>query len=403
MAIEEEKTMKISNRVQKIQFSAIRKLTPYAQEAKKNGKKVYHLNIGAPDVEVPQAFFDAIGDFQGKVLKYPSAPGIDELRESWSNYYKKRNLNFEPENIFITSGASEALLLVLMTIADEGDEIITTNPFYSNYKTYMDQLNLKINAFNTSPDNGFALPSTEEIEKVISDKSVAFLISNPTNPTGAVYSRDELERLKELAIKHDMYIITDEVYREFIYDGLKYLSFAELEGIDDRLILLDSISKRFGACGARIGAIAAKNKDILTSINKLATGRLAVPTLEQIGAAALFNSDESYFEEVNKEYEKRRNTIYEELKKIDGVSVYKPKGAFYIMPTLPVDDAEDFAKWLLTDFDVDGETLMMAPADGFFYNSNEGKNKVRLAFVLNVNDIKKAMNILKEGLRKYNS
>lgn len=403
MAIEEEKTMKISNRVQKIQFSAIRKLTPYAQEAKKNGKKVYHLNIGAPDVEVPQAFFDAIGDFQGKVLKYPSAPGIDELRESWSNYYKKRNLNFEPENIFITSGASEALLLVLMTIADEGDEIITTNPFYSNYKTYMDQLNLKINAFNTSPDNGFALPSTEEIEKVISDKSVAFLISNPTNPTGAVYSREELERLKELAIKHDMYIITDEVYREFIYDGLKYLSFAELEGIDDRLILLDSISKRFGACGARIGAISAKNKDILTSINKLATGRLAVPTLEQIGAAALFNSDESYFEEVNKEYEKRRNTIYEELKKIDGVSVYKPKGAFYIMPTLPVDDAEDFAKWLLTDFDVDGETLMMAPADGFFYNSNEGKNKVRLAFVLNVNDIKKAMNILKEGLRKYNS
>lgn len=403
MAIEEEKTMKISNRVQKIQFSAIRKLTPYAQEAKKNGKKVYHLNIGAPDVEVPQAFFDAIGDFQGKVLKYPSAPGIDELRESWSNYYKKRNLNFEPENIFITSGASEALLLVLMTIADEGDEIITTNPFYSNYKTYMDQLNLKINAFNTSPDNGFALPSTEEIEKVISDKSVAFLISNPTNPTGAVYSREELERLKELAIKHDMYIITDEVYREFIYDGLKYLSFAELEGIDDRLILLDSISKRFGACGARIGVIAAKNKDILTSINKLATGRLAVPTLEQIGAAALFNSDESYFEEVNKEYEKRRNTIYEELKKIDGVSVYKPKGAFYIMPTLPVDDAEDFAKWLLTDFDVDGETLMMAPADGFFYNSNEGKNKVRLAFVLNVNDIKKAMNILKEGLRKYNS
>lgn len=395
--------MKISNRVQKIQFSAIRKLTPYAQEAKKNGKKVYHLNIGAPDVEVPQAFFDAIGDFQGKVLKYPSAPGIDELRESWSNYYKKRNLNFEPENIFITSGASEALLLVLMTIADEGDEIITTNPFYSNYKTYMDQLNLKINAFNTSPDNGFALPSTEEIEKVISDKSVAFLISNPTNPTGAVYSREELERLKELAIKHDMYIITDEVYREFIYDGLKYLSFAELEGIDDRLILLDSISKRFGACGARIGAISAKNKDILTSINKLATGRLAVPTLEQIGAAALFNSDESYFEEVNKEYEKRRNTIYEELKKIDGVSVYKPKGAFYIMPTLPVDDAEDFAKWLLTDFDVDGETLMMAPADGFFYNSNEGKNKVRLAFVLNVNDIKKAMNILKEGLRKYNS
>ncbi len=395
--------MKISQRAKKIEFSAIRKLTPYAQEAKKRGKKVYHLNIGAPDVEVPQAFFEAIGDFKGRVLKYPAAAGIEELRIAWSKYYKRRKLKFEPEDIYITSGASEALLLVLMTIADEGEEIITTNPFYSNYKTFVDQLNLKINAFNTSPDNGFALPSKEEIESVISEKSVAFLISNPTNPTGAVYSKEELERIKELAIKHDMYIITDEVYREFVYDGLEYTSFAEIEGIEDRLILLDSISKRFGACGARIGAIAAKNPDVLTSINKLSTGRLAVPTLEQIGAAALFDSDEAYFKEVNDEYLKRRNTIYEELKKIDGVSVYKPKGAFYIMPTLPVDDAEDFAKWLLTDFDLDGETLMMAPADGFFYNSDEGKNKVRLAFVLNVNDIKKSMNILKEGLRKYNS
>lgn len=395
--------MKISQRAKKIEFSAIRKLTPYAQEAKKRGKKVYHLNIGSPDVEVPQAFFEAIGDFKGRVLKYPAAAGIEELRIAWSKYYKRRKLKFEPEDIYITSGASEALLLVLMTIADEGEEIITTNPFYSNYKTFVDQLNLKINAFNTSPDNGFALPSKEEIESVISEKSVAFLISNPTNPTGAVYSKEELERIKELAIKHDMYIITDEVYREFVYDGLEYTSFAEIEGIEDRLILLDSISKRFGACGARIGAIAAKNPDVLTSINKLSTGRLAVPTLEQIGAAALFDSDEAYFKEVNDEYLKRRNTIYEELKKIDGVSVYKPKGAFYIMPTLPVDDAEDFAKWLLTDFDLDGETLMMAPADGFFYNSDEGKNKVRLAFVLNVNDIKKSMNILKEGLRKYNS
>lgn len=395
--------MKISQRAKKIEFSAIRKLTPYAQEAKKRGKKVYHLNIGAPDVEVPQAFFEAIGDFKGRVLKYPAAAGIEELRIAWSKYYKRRKLKFEPEDIYITSGASEALLLVLMTIADEGEEIITTNPFYSNYKTFVDQLNLKINAFNTSPDNGFAIPSKEEIESVISEKSVAFLISNPTNPTGAVYSKEELERIKELAIKHDMYIITDEVYREFVYDGLEYTSFAEIEGIEDRLILLDSISKRFGACGARIGAIAAKNPDVLTSINKLSTGRLAVPTLEQIGAAALFDSDEAYFKEVNDEYLKRRNTIYEELKKIDGVSVYKPKGAFYIMPTLPVDDAEDFAKWLLTDFDLNGETLMMAPADGFFYNSDEGKNKVRLAFVLNVNDIKKSMNILKEGLRKYNS
>ena len=395
--------MKISQRAKKIEFSAIRKLTPYAQEAKKRGKKVYHLNIGAPDVEVPQAFFEAIGDFKGRVLKYPAAAGIEELRIAWSKYYKRRKLKFEPEDIYITSGASEALLLVLMTIADEGEEIITTNPFYSNYKTFVDQLNLKINAFNTSPDNGFAIPSKEEIESVISEKSVAFLISNPTNPTGAVYSKEELERIKELAIKHDMYIITDEVYREFVYDGLEYTSFAEIEGIEDRLILLDSISKRFGACGARIGAIAAKNPDVLTSINKLSTGRLAIPTLEQIGAAALFDSDEAYFKEVNDEYLKRRNTIYEELKKIDGVSVYKPKGAFYIMPTLPVDDAEDFAKWLLTDFDLDGETLMMAPADGFFYNSDEGKNKVRLAFVLNVNDIKKSMNILKEGLRKYNS
>lgn len=395
------KIMKISDRASKIKFSAIRKLTPYAQEAVKNGKKVYHLNIGAPDIEVPETFFEAIDNFKGRVLKYPAAAGIEELRKNWAAYYKRRNLNFEADEIYITSGASEALLFVLMTIADEGDEIITTNPFYSNYKTYFDQLNLTMNAFDTSPKNGFALPSTEEIEKVISEKSVAFLISNPTNPTGAVYSREELERLKALAIKHNMYIITDEVYREFVYDGLEYTSFAEIEGIEDRLILLDSISKRYGACGARIGAIVTKNKDVLTSINKLVTGRLAAPTLEQVGAAALFTSDESYFKEVNDEYLKRRNTIYEELKKIDGVEVYNPKGAFYIMPTLPVDDTEDFAKWLLTDFDLDGETLMMAPAGGFFYNSDEGKNKVRLAFVLNADDLKKSMEILREGLKKY--
>ncbi|MDO5717290.1 MAG: pyridoxal phosphate-dependent aminotransferase, partial [Tissierellia bacterium] len=391
------------NRVQNLKISAIRRLSPYANEAKERGIKVYHLNIGAPDVQVPEEYFDSISNFKDRVLKYAPSPGLDFMREATANYYQSKNINIQKDEVFITNGASEALNFALMTVGNPGDEIITSNPFYSNYKNFFDQLELTMNVFETSEENGFQLPSEEDIEKVISEKSVAILLSNPCNPTGAVYSKDEIQRIVNVAKRYDLYIIADEVYREFVYEGLEYTSFGEIEGIEDRLILLDSISKRFGACGARIGSIASKNKDFLAQINKLCAGRLAVPTLEQYGAAALYSADEEYFKEVNEEYLKRRDTIYEELKKIEGVEVYKSKGAFYVMPTLPIKDAEDFAKWLLTDFNVDGETVMMAPGDGFYYNSDHGKNQVRLAFVLNCEDIKKAMRILALGLKEYQS
>lgn len=393
--------MKLSNRSKNVKLSAIRKLSPYANEAEKRGIRVLHLNIGAPDVHVPENFFQAISNYKERVLQYAPSAGIESLRKATSDYYQSKGVNIAPEEVFITSGASEALLFTLTAIADRGDEIITSNPFYSNYKSFFDQLELNMNTFDTSEENGFQLPSEEEMEKAISEKSVAILLSNPCNPTGAVYSKEELQRVIHVAKRHDLYIIADEVYREFVYEGLEYTSFGEMEGIEDRLILLDSISKRFGACGARIGSVSSKNKEFLTEINKLCSSRLSVSTLDQIGATALYQSDESYFEEVNQEYLRRRDTIFEELSTMEGVSVYKSKGAFYVMPSLPVKDAEDFAKWLLTDFSIDNETVMMAPGDGFFYHSDTGKNKVRLAFVLNCDDIKRAMNILREGLKEY--
>lgn len=393
--------MKISNRSKQLHISAIRKLTPYANEAEKRGIRVLHLNIGAPDVHVPENFFQAISNYKERTLQYAPAAGIESLRKATSNYYQSKGVDISPQEVFITSGASEALLFTLTAIADPGDEIITSNPFYSNYKSFFDQLELKMNTFQTSEENGFQLPEEEEMEKAVSEKSVAILLSNPCNPTGAVYSKEELQRVINVAKRHDLYIIADEVYREFIYEGLEYTSFGEMEGIDDRLILLDSISKRFGACGARIGSVSSKNKEFLQEINKLCSARLSVSTLDQIGATALYQSDASYFEEVNAEYLRRRNTIFEELSTMEGVSVYPSKGAFYVMPSLPVKDAEAFAKWLLTDFSIDNETLMMAPGDGFFYQSDIGKNKVRLAFVLNCDDIRRAMNILREGLKEY--
>ena len=292
-------------------------------------------------------------------------------------------------------------MFTFQTICDEGDEVLTTDPFYTNYMTVFEQLGIELEAFKTDPKEGFALPEIGEIEKHINNKTVAILLSNPTNPTGALYSEEEIMRIVELAKKHDLYIVADEVYREFVYDGNAYKSFGEVRGIEENLILLDSISKRFGACGARIGSIATKNDEIKDAINRLCNCRLASPTLEQRAAAELYGIDKSYFEEVNKEYQKRRDVIYEELIKIPGVTVEKPKGAFYVMPKLPVDDTEKFAIWLIENFQIDGETLMFAPAAGFFKNKEEGRQMVRLAFVLNVDDIRKSMRILREGMEAY--
>lgn len=394
--------MKLSNRISALPFSAIRKLTPYAEAAKKAGKKIYHLNIGAPDVQTPKIFFDAIKEADLDVLTYAPSKGLPELIEATSNYYKDWGINYEPEDIVITTGGSESLLFAILAITDEGDEILTCEPFYANYSSFSYETGTKINTFSTSVQDGFHMPAKEEIEKAITPKTKAILLSNPSNPTGAVYREDELRMLADLAKKHDLYILSDEVYREFTFDGAEFKSFATFEDISDRVIVLDSISKRFSACGARIGTIASKNKEIMQACVKLVTGRLAAPTLEQIGAAALYGVDPSYYKEVQKEYEHRRDCIYEELNKIEGVTTYKPGGAFYIMPEIPVDDAEKFAIWMLEEFEVDGETVMMAPAGGFYQNTEKGKSQIRLAFVLNCDDLRRACHILKLGIEAYN-
>lgn len=394
--------MKISNRIQSLPYSSIRKLTPFAEEAKSKGKKVYHLNIGAPDVETPEEFFESIRNVEIETLTYAPSRGIPELVKATSDYYKRNGIDFDECDLAVTSGGSEALLFTLLLIADHGEEILTCEPYYANYTSLFYETGVKVNTFPTLVDNGFRLPEREVIEKYITEKTRALLISNPGNPTGTIYTEEELNMLADIAIDHDLYIISDEVYREFIFDGAQYLSFAKIEKVKDRVIIIDSISKRFSACGARIGTIGSKNQEVVAAAVKLCTGRLAAPTLEQIGAAALYELDEKYFDKVKEEYEKRRDCIYEELTSIPGVKTYKSAGAFYTMAELPVESAEDFATWLLKDFDVDGETLMMAPAYGFYQNVEKGKSQVRLAFVLNCEAIKKAMNILKLGLEEYN-
>lgn len=397
----EGEKMKLSKRIEKVEYTAIRKLTPYADKARKEGKKIYALNIGAPDTDVPDVYYETFKTFKKGPLPYTNAQGHPELREATAKYYKNRNIKFDADDIYITSGASEAILFTFQVIANEGDAVLTTDPFYTNYMTVFDQLGVELDAFKTDPDKGFALPEEEEIEKHINDKTVAILLSNPTNPTGALYSEEEIDRIVNLAKKHDLYIVADEVYREFVYDGNTYKSFGEVEGIEENLILIDSISKRFGACGARVGSVASKNKRFNDGINKLCNCRLAASTIEQVAAAKLYGIDKSYFEEVNKEYKKRRDVIYEELISIPGVTVKKPKGAFYVMPKLPVDDTEKFAIWMIENFDIDGETIMFAPARGFFKNKEDGKQMVRLAFILNIDAIKKSMRILREGIKAY--
>lgn len=394
--------MKLSNRISALPFSAIRKLTPYAEAAKKAGKKIYHLNIGAPDVQTPQIFFDAIKNADLDVLTYAPSKGLPELIEATSKYYKDWGIDYNPEDIVITNGGSESLLFAILAIADEGDEILTCEPFYANYSSFSYETGIKMSTFSTSVQDGFHLPKKEEVAKAITPKTKAILLSNPSNPTGAVYREDELRMIADLAKEHDLFILSDEVYREFTFDGAEFKSFATFEDISDRVIVLDSISKRFSACGARIGTIASKNKEFMQACVKLVTGRLAAPTLEQIGATALYGIDSAYYKEVQAEYERRRDCIYEELNKIEGVTTYKPGGAFYIMPEIPVDDAEKFAIWMLEEFDVDGETVMMAPAGGFYHNTEKGKSQIRLAFVLNCDDLRRACHILKLGIEAYN-
>ncbi|WP_446899633.1 pyridoxal phosphate-dependent aminotransferase [Clostridium sp. LBM24168] len=395
--------MKLSNRILNMEFSSIRKLIPYAEEAEKKGKKIYHLNIGQPDIKTPEVFFKAVSNFKEDVLKYTESQGINKLQNSFIDYYKKLGTEFTNKELTITNGGSEALMMTFMSIFDPGDEVISPEPFYTNYNSFAQIASTKIVPFLTKSENGFHIPKKSDIVDKITNRTKAIIISNPGNPTGIVYSKDELRMLGDIANEYDLYLIADEVYREFVYDGLKFTSALTLKDIQNRVIIIDSISKRFSACGARIGIVASKNKDFMYNIMKLCQSRLCTPTIEQIGAAALSETPESYFEETRKKYEDRRNLIVKELNNIDGVFCKKPSGAFYIIAKLPVEDSEEFAKFLLRDFSYNGSTIMLAPASGFYATPGLGKDEVRISYCINKESIKEALNILKLALGEYNS
>lgn len=393
--------MDFSKRIISMQQSPIRKLVPFAQEAKKNGKKVYHLNIGQPDVKTPKEFFESVRSFDEEVLAYAPSQGIPELTHSIMKYYEKYDIHFDEDEILVTNGGSEALIFSLIAVCDYGEEVLVPEPFYTNYNGFGNMAGINVVPITTKAEDGFHLPEKEKIEKLITPKTKAIMLSNPGNPTGTIYTKEEIYMLRDIAKENDLFIIADEVYREFVYDGLEYMSFGHLNDISDRVIITDSISKRYSACGARVGWIASKNKDLIKQILKLCQGRLCVATIEQVGAANLINVPDEYFKETNEEYKKRRDVVYNALKEMDDVICEKPHGAFYIVAKLPVKNAEDFVVWLLTEFDIDNETVMMAPAEGFYATKGLGVDEVRISYCLNVDDLKRAMYILKEALKVY--
>lgn len=393
--------MKFSKRLSSMQESPIRKLAPFATAAKAEGVKVYHLNIGQPDIITPQGFFDAVKNFNNKVLEYAGSQGIPELIEAIRKYYTTYNMEFSAEDIIITNGGSEALLFSFMAACDPGDNILVPEPFYTNYNGFAQCLNINIKSITTVAENGFHLPPKEEILSKIDDKTSAILIVNPGNPTGCVYTKEEVQMIADIAKEKDLWIIADEVYREFVYEGLEYTSFGNIKEVEDRVVIIDSVSKRYSACGARIGSITCKNKKFMAEVMKVCQGRLCVATIEQLGAAALYDTPKSYFKEVNDEYKKRRDVLYEELMKADGVICEKPMGAFYIVAKLPVENAEDFVAWTLKEFRKDNETVMCTPAEGFYSTPGLGKNEVRLAYVLKEESLRKAGQLLREALEEY--
>lgn len=394
-------SVRFSDRIRSMDESPIRKLVPIATAAKAKGKKVYHLNIGQPDITTPPSFLQSIRDFSQDVIAYATSPGDPKLIEAIIDYYKGYDMHFESNEVLITNGGSEALMFAMMALCDPGDEVMVPEPFYANYNAFSRCINVKVIPITTKAEEGFHLPSEAEIESRITPKTRAIVLSNPGNPTGVIYSREEMDMLSRIVRKHDMSIIADEVYREFVYDGLKYTSFGNLPEIADRVVIVDSVSKRYSACGARIGSLACKNKEFSKEVLKLCQGRLCVPTLEQVGATALYGTPTSYLDEVNEEYQKRRDTLYKALQDMPGVVCDEPKGAFYVVIKMPVDDAEKFAIWMLEHFDVNNETTMIAPAEGFYATPGLGRNEARLAYVLKNEDLAKAMNILKAGLEAY--
>jgi aspartate aminotransferase len=392
---------KISQKGHQMPESPIRKLVPYAETAKKKGRTVYHLNIGQPDIETPEVALNAIRNFDQKVVAYSHSAGILSYRERLCDYYRKYNIDITPDEIIVGTGASEAILFAMNSCLDNDDEIIIPEPFYANYNGFAINAGVKVVPIFSDIESGFALPPIAEFEKAITDRTKAILICNPNNPTGYLYSKEELEVLRDIVKKHDLFLITDEVYREFCYDGLTHYSAMYLEGIEDNVIMIDSVSKRYSACGFRIGCMISKNKEVMSTALKFAQARLSPPTFGQVAAEAAVDTPDSYFVEVQKEYLARRDVVVEAINNIPGAYCPNPKGAFYVVAKLPIDDCDRFCRWLLEDFEYENGTVMLAPASGFYSSEGSGMDEVRISYVLNVDDLKSSMKCLEESLKVY--
>lgn len=392
---------KISNKGYEMPESPIRKLTPFANKAKQEGKHIFHLNIGQPDIETPQIMLDAIRNIDFKVWAYTPSEGTATYREKLAEYYNKLNYNVQAQDILVTNGGSEAITIAMQTCLNPGEEIIIPEPFYANYNGFACSAGLVVKPILSTIENGFALPPISEFEKLITEKTKAIAICNPNNPTGYLYSKEELLALRDLCLKYDLFLFSDEAYREFCYDGREFVSPMHLENFDQHVIVLDTVSKRYSACGARLGCLVTKNQEVWKIALKFAQARLSPPGVAQIAATAAVDTPQEYFDQVNAEYTLRRDVLVEGLNAIEGVYCPNPGGAFYVVARLPIDDADKFCQWMLEEFSHNNKTVMMAPATGFYSTEGAGKNEVRLAYVLNVEDLKESLECLAIGLKNY--
>lgn len=395
--------MKLSSKIQKCELSPIRKFAPFADAARARGIKIYPLNIGQPDIETPAAFFDAVRNFESPVLEYAPSAGIPAYLKAVHDYYTRIGIELEPGDMLATAGGSEALSMTLACILDDGDELLTAEPFYPNYSTFTQVTGATIRPIPTFAEEGFRYAVRERIEPLINEHTRAILMTNPGNPTGYVLSRAEMRVIADIAKEHDLYVVSDEVYREFVYGGEEMTSMLEFEDLHDNVIVVDSVSKRFSACGARVGVVVSRNKAFMTEAMKICQGRLCVATLDQVGAAALYSVGPEYFAAVREEYKRRRDTALKKLLAIPGVVCEQPEGAFYLMAKLPVDSTDKFQQWLLEEFNADGDTVMLTPGEGFYATPGKGVNEARLAYVLKQADLERAMDVLALGIAEYNA
>ncbi len=393
--------MQISRKSQQMELSPIRRFNELARDAESRGIKIYRVNIGQPDIKTPECYMEAIRSYKDDVIAYTESGGTDDLKDAVCGYYRSFGADISPEDVMVTAGGSEALSMVFTTILNEGDEVLAADPYYSNYSTFILSAGGQIARIPSHAEEGYHYAYRDRIEKAVTPGTRAIICTSPGNPTGDVLSQEEMHMICEIAEEHDLWVISDEVYREFVYDGAEPASFSLEKEYLDRIIITDSISKRYSCCGGRIGLLISRNRDIMSGAMKLAQGRLSVSTLDQAGAAALFRLPESYYSEIRAEYENRRDVVYSELVKIPGVVCVKPKGSFYVTVKLPVDDIEDFLVFLLKEFSDNDETVMFAPADGFYYDSERGRNKMRLAYVLESGQMRRAVELIRLGLEAY--